>query len=260
MTGEPAASPAPITTTVGEPTLKRVLGVPGLLLFGLTYLAPVAVFTTYGSVAVITDGHLPSAYLVALVVMLFTSVSYAHMVRAYPVAGSAYTYTNRTFGPHIGFMTGWTLMLDYLFLPMINFLLVGIYLHAQFPSVPQWIFILATVVLVFALNVLGIELMNRVNLVVIAATMVLIVVFVVLALAHIGNHGADQPLEPFLPPDGHPGLVFSGAAILALGFLGFDAVSTLSEEAREPRRAIPRAIILTTVVGGLIFIVVAWMG
>ncbi|GIH65336.1 MULTISPECIES: APC family permease [Microbispora] len=236
--------------------LKRVLGVPGLTLFGLTYLAPVAVFTTYGAVTQVTEGHLPAAYVVALVVMLFTAFSYGRMARAYPTAGSAYTYTQQTFGGHIGFMTGWTLMLDYLFLPMINFLLIGIYLNSQFPEVPQWIFTLAALLLVLVLNVVGITVMNRVNVLVVGLSVVLIVVFAALSLKHLAGHPAPSPFAPFTPGSG----VFAGAAILALSFLGFDAVSTLSEEAREPRRAIPRAIVLTTLIGGLLFILVAWMG
>ncbi|MGI5155225.1 APC family permease [Microbispora sp. CA-102843] len=236
--------------------LKRVLGVPGLTLFGLTYLAPVAVFTTYGAVTQVTEGHLPAAYVVALVVMLFTAFSYGRMARAYPTAGSAYTYTQQTFGGHIGFMTGWTLMLDYLFLPMINFLLIGIYLNSQFPEVPQWIFTLGALLLVLVLNVVGITVMNRVNVLVVGLSVVLIVVFAALSLKHLAGHPAPSPFAPFTPGSG----VFAGAAILALSFLGFDAVSTLSEEAREPRRAIPRAIALTTLIGGLLFVLVAWMG
>lgn len=236
--------------------LKRVLGVPGLTLFGLTYLAPVAVFTTYGAVTQVTEGHLPAAYVVALVVMLFTAFSYGRMARAYPTAGSAYTYTQQTFGGHIGFMTGWTLMLDYLFLPMINFLLIGIYLNSQFPEVPQWIFTLAALLLVLVLNIVGITVMNRVNVLVVGLSVVLIVVFAALSLKHLAGHPAPSPFAPFTPGSG----VFAGAAILALSFLGFDAVSTLSEEAKEPRRAIPRAIVLTTLIGGLLFVLVAWMG
>ncbi|WP_405150892.1 APC family permease [Sphaerisporangium sp. NBC_01403] len=238
------------------PGLKRVLGVPGLTLFGLTYLAPVAVFTTYGAVAQVTGGHLPAAYVVALVVMLFTAFSYGRMAKAFPTAGSAYTYTQQTFGRHVGFMTGWTLMLDYLFLPMINFLLIGIYLNSQFPGVPQWVFTLAALLLVFALNILGITVMSRVNALVVGVSVVLIVVFVALALKHLAGHPSPSPFAAFTPGTG----VFAGAAILALSFLGFDAVSTLSEEAKDPRRTIPRAIVLTTLIGGLLFILVAWMG
>lgn len=246
-----------------QPRLKRALGPTALILFGLTYLAPVTVFTTYGIVTESTDNHLPSAYVVALVAMLFTALSYGAMARAFPVSGSAYTYTQQSFGGHVGFLTGWTLMLDYLFLPMINFLLIGLYLNTQFPEVPQWVFALAALLLVLVFNVLGITLVNKLNIAIVALSVLLVVVFAVLAIKELAtNPSSDTPslIEPFLPGSGGLGPVFAGAAVLALSFLGFDAVSTLSEEAKNPKRDIPRAIMLTTLIGGAIFIVVSWLG
>ncbi|WP_314147839.1 APC family permease [uncultured Leifsonia sp.] len=246
-----------------QPRLKRALGPTALVLFGLTYLAPVTVYTTYGIVTQSTDNHLPSAYVVALVAMLFTALSYGAMARRYPVSGSAYTYTQQAFGGHVGFLTGWTLMLDYLFLPMINFLLIGIYLNTQFPDIPQWVFALAALLLVLLFNVLGITLVNRLNIAIVALSVLLVVVFAVLAIKElVTNPSAETPslIEPFLPGTGGLGPVFAGAAVLALSFLGFDAVSTLSEEAKNPKRDIPRAILLTTLIGGAIFIVVSWLG
>nr|WP_253259895.1 APC family permease [Subtercola boreus] len=245
------------------PRLRRALGPGALLLFGLTYLAPVTVFTTYGIVTASTDNHLPAAYIVALVAMLFTAVSYGFMSRAFPSAGSAYTYTQRSFGRHVGFLTGWTLMLDYLFLPMINFLLIGIYLNTQFPAIPGWVFALAALLLVLLFNVLGIALVAKLNVAIVALSVLLVVVFVALGIKELlSNPSAETPglLAPLLPGSGGLGVIFSGAAVLALSFLGFDAVSTLSEEAKNPRRDIPRAIVLTTLIGGALFIVVSWIG
>ncbi|MEV6028355.1 hypothetical protein [Streptomyces sp. NPDC052036] len=103
-----------------DPQLTRVLRLPAIVLFGLTCMSPVAVFTTYGIVDQQTAGHLPEAYTLALVVMLLTAHSYGRMARAFPEAGSAYKYTQRAFGGHLGFLTGWTLMLDYLFLALLS--------------------------------------------------------------------------------------------------------------------------------------------
>src|SRR5262249_49013193 len=122
---------SPSTNQQPRAQLTRVLRLPAIVLFGLTYMSPVAVFTTYRIVDEQTRGHLPAAYVLALAVMMLTAHSYGRMVRAFPEAGSAYKYAQRAFGGHVGFLTGWALMLDYLFLPMISFLLAGIYLHAQ---------------------------------------------------------------------------------------------------------------------------------
>ncbi len=130
----PAATPPPAGH--GEGHLRRVLGVPSLVLFGLVYIVPLTVFTTYGIVVQTSGGRLTVSYLVTLAAMVFTARSYARMAAAYPVAGSTYAYTQRTFGPPIGFLAGWSLLLDYLFLPMLNYLVIGIYLNAAIPAVP----------------------------------------------------------------------------------------------------------------------------
>nr|WP_243752124.1 APC family permease [Leucobacter weissii] len=233
----------------------------GLTLFGVTYMTVITVFTTYGIVNQVTDGHLPAAYIVAVVTMLFTAASYAAMVRRYPVAGSAYTYTQQSFGGTAGFLTGWVMLLDYLFIPMINFMLIGIYLNTQFPAIPVWVFTLVALLLVLLFNVLGITLVNKANFVIIGLSVVLVIVFVVLAFKqYLGGDRSVSLIEPFTFGEGGIGAIASGAAILALSFLGFDAVSTLSEEAKQPRRDIPRAIILATLVGGFFFILVSWTG
>ncbi|PRI11277.1 APC family permease [Leucobacter massiliensis] len=249
------------TTSAQRPRLKRELGLLGLTLFGVTYMTVITVFTTYGIVNQVTDGHLPASYVVAVVTMLFTAGSYAAMVRKYPVAGSAYTYTQQSFGGAAGFLTGWVMLLDYLFIPMINFMLIGIYLNTEFPAIPVWVFTLAALLLVLLFNVLGITLVNKANFVIIALSVVLVVVFMALAFKeYLGGDMSVGILEPFSFGEGGIGAVASGAAILALSFLGFDAVSTLSEEAKRPRKDIPRAIVLATLVGGLFFILVSWSG
>ena len=124
------------TTTDGPEThFKRVLGLPALVFFGLAYMVPLTVWTTYGVVTTETEGHLPAAYTVTLIAMLLTAWSYGRMVIAQPSAGSAYSYASRAFGRPLGFMVGWALLLDYIFLPMINYLVIGLYMTDYFPSI-----------------------------------------------------------------------------------------------------------------------------
>lgn len=249
-------------------TLRRVLSLPALVLFGLVYLVPMTVFTTYGLVTVQTGGRLPTTYLITLVAMTFTALSYGAMVRAFPAAGSTFTYARAVFGPNIGFLAGWSLLLDYLFLPMINYLVIGLYLNTQFPSVAPWVFIVAAIAAVTALNVAGIESIARANVAIISAQAVFVVTFVVMALGAV-DPGASA-WEPFA---GNPsyagggtdpslgiGPLLAGAAVLCLSFLGFDAVSTMAEETPEPRRDIPRAILWVTLTGGVLFMLLAYVG
>ena len=244
-----------------ETHFRRVLGLPALVFFGLAYMVPLTVWTTYGVVTTTTQGHLPLAYVVTTVAMLFTAYSYGRMVVAQPIAGSAYSYASRAFGRPLGFMVGWALLLDYIFLPMINYLVIGLYMQDYFPSTPQALWVILAVILVTGLNILGIRLLAGMNLVFVAAQFVFIAVFAAMAISTIANEVDVQSFSaPFYDSDTELGLVFSGAAILALSFLGFDAVSTLSEETEDPRRKIPLAILLCALVGGLVYIFQSYLG
>ncbi len=219
----------PLSESTTPVRLKRALGTPALTLFGLAYMLPLAIFTTYGLVTQLTGGHLAGAYFVTTIAMLFTAYSYANMVKAYPVAGSAYTYTQKTFGAHLGFLTGWTLLLDYLALPLLNYLIIGLYLNEAFPGIPSWVFIVVSVIVVTLLNVIGVRLVSGANLALVGVQIIFIVVFVVVALGYVASNG-QMPgiLDPFFSGGTTISSIASGAAVLALAFLGFDAVSTLS--------------------------------
>ena len=247
--------------TEHESQLKRVLGLPALVFFGLAYMVPLTVWTTYGLVTTETQGHLPLAYTITTIAMLLTAYSYGRMVIAQPIAGSAYSYASRSFGRPVGFMVGWALLLDYIFLPMINYLVIGIYMQDYFPSTPQWMWVVIAVVLVTGLNILGIKLLANANLIFVSVQFVFIAVFAVMAIGQItGEVEVESWTAPFYDSGTELGLVFAGAAILALSFLGFDAVSTLSEETENPRRKIPLAILLCALVGGLVYVFQSYLG
>lgn len=249
-------------TGTGNPAvrLKRALGTPALLVFGLAYMLPLAVFTSYGYATQAAAGHLAGAYVLTTIAMLFTAYSYANMVREYPVAGSAYTYTQKAFGSHLGFMTGWALLLDYLLLPILSYVLIGQYMTAVLPAIPFWVWVVVSVLLVTLLNYIGINLVTNVNLALVGAQILFVIIFVISSIGYLsGNPKTVGLFDPFFGKGADLPHLAAGGAILALAFLGFDAVSTLSEEAREPKKSIPRAIMLTTLAGGVIFTVCAWV-
>ena len=251
----------PPSSEEGEGHLKRVLGVPALVLFGLVYMVPLTVFTTYGAVTVLTGGRVPVAYLLTLAAMVFTARSYARMVVAYPVAGSAYAYTQKSFGAPVGFLVGWSLLLDYLFLPMLNYLVIGLYMGDALPAVPQWVWIVVSIVVVTILNLVGIVSVSWANVVIIGMQTVFIVVFVAMSVSTISGAGDVNFLAP-LSGDGTVDSfspVFTGAALLCLSFLGFDAVSTLSEEAKDAKRTVPKAIMIATVLSGFIYFALSYV-
>ena len=241
--------------------LQRSLGLWGVVLFGLAYMAPMIVYGTYGVLAQTSQGMVPLAYLLALCAVMLTAISYGNMARAIPVAGSAYTYAGRAIGAPVGFMVGWAVLLDYFFLPMVIWLIGAAYLSQAFPSVPSAIWILVFIVITTGINLLGIVLANRVNIVLMVMQVLIVLGFITLCIHYVV--GAEGPgglvsVKPFFNASVPISAAFSGAAIAAYSFLGFDAVTTLTEETIDPRRTMPRAILLVAVLGGVIFIAAAY--
>jgi putrescine importer len=248
-----------VTTT---PTLTRTLKLPSLVLFGLAYLTPLIVLGIFGIIAETTGGASPAAYLVAMVAMLFTAHSYGRMAIAYPVAGSAYTYVRRSIDPRVGFLVGWAILLDYLFLPLVIWLIGGSYLSAQFPGVPIAVWIVGFIVITTLLNILGIKVADKANYVLMAFQLLVIVFFVVLCVGKVvstSGAGGLASTQPFFNDTSSFATISAGAAIAAYSFLGFDAVTTLTEETIEPRKNMPRAIMLIALIGGGIFVTVSYV-
>ncbi|WP_449341566.1 APC family permease, partial [Streptomyces canarius] len=169
--------------------LTRALTLRSVVLFGLAYMTPLIVLGTFGVVAESTGGTVPTAYLLALLAMLFTAHSYGKMAAAHPVAGSAYTYVRRAIDSRVGFLIGWATLLDYFFLPMVIWLIGGAYLQAQFPGVPFWVWIIGFIVLTTALNVRGIKTAERANDLLMTFQVLVIGIFVALSLRHVLHVG-----------------------------------------------------------------------
>ncbi|PMU08576.1 MULTISPECIES: APC family permease [unclassified Pseudomonas] len=240
--------------------LQRTLSLGSVVLFGIAYMTPIIVLGTFGILAQSTVGMVPAAYLAALVAMFFTAMSYGRMAAAFPVAGSAYSYVRKAISPKLGFIAGWAVLLDYLFLPMAIWLIGAAYLHSAFPAVPQWIWVLTFIGITSAINIVGLKLANGINALLMLVQFLVLIAFVALCVHYVGGD-ASTPLwsvKPFFNGDMQMPLIMSGAAIACYSFLGFDAVSTLTEETRDPRRTIPRAIMLITLIGGLIFVGVSY--
>lgn len=251
-----------MTTSPVTTQLARTLKLPSLVLFGLAYLTPLIVLAIFGLIAETTGGATPSAYLVAMLAMLFTAHSYGRMAIAYPVAGSAYTYVRRSIDSRVGFMVGWAVLLDYLFLPMVIWLIGGSYLSAQFPGVPIGVWIVGFIVITTVLNILGIKVADKANYLLMAFQLLVIVFFVALAIGNVvstSGAGGLASTHPFFNDTSSFTTISAGAAIAAYSFLGFDAVTTLTEETVNPRRNVPRAIMLIALIGGGIFVAVSYV-
>ncbi|OBC04235.1 Putrescine importer PuuP [Mycobacterium sp. 852013-50091_SCH5140682] len=227
---------------------------------GLGYMTPMTVFDTFGLVSEATNSVVPLAYLVALVAMVFTAISYGRMTRVYPSAGSAFTYTSEVIHPNAGFLVGWSSLLDYLLLPMVNAVIGRIYFESFFPDAPSWVFVVVYVGVITAFNLWSIKGTSRVNGILVVFQTVLIGVFIVLAWLSL-RHGMGAGTALTLDPLYHAGVdmsaVITGATVVCFSFIGFDAITMYSEEAKTPN-TVPKAIVLALLIGGAIFFVAAW--
>ncbi len=252
------------STSVSAPSkgasLKRNLGLWAIVGLGLGYMTPTVVFDTFGMVARDTDNVVPAAYLVALIVMMFTAISYGKMAGAIPSAGSAYTYARESIHPNVGFMVGWTSLIDYVLLPMVNCLIIRSYLEALFPEIPGWIWVVIYCALVTSVIYLTMRGTSNINMLLLVFSIVVMAVFVVMVFAQLmrgEGQGTVASMQPFLHDGVTLGAVLMGATIVCFSFIGFDAVTMYAEEARTPK-IMPKAILLTVVIGGAIFLVAAY--
>lgn len=250
-----------------EQSFNRSLSLSSLVFYGLAYLAPMSIFSVYGFVAGMTHGMVALSYVIATLAMAFTAYSYGRMAAAYPISGSVYSYTQRALSPYIGFLGGWGILMDYLLLPMLNCLLISVFLKPYFPDVPGWVWILVYVGAATIINYFGVNVMAWVNNTVILAQLVFVVAFSIFILKWLitGNGAATfldfsaifNSLE--YKQIGGLNTIISGGSILALCFLGFDAITTVSEEAINPEKNIGRAIMITCLGAGSLFIVLSYL-
>lgn len=242
-------------------TLKKTLTLFPVVMIGLAYMQPMTLFDTFGIVTNLTNGHVATAYIFALIAILFTALSYGKLVRRFPSAGSAYTYAQKSICPHVGFMVGWSSLLDYLFMPMINILLAKSYFESLIPGVPAWIFVVLLVVFMTISNLKGIRTVANFNSIIVVlqiAVMLVIVGIVIYGVIHGAGAGTLFSTKPFWSNNSQVVPMITGATILCFSFLGFDGISSLSEETKDAERTIPRAIFMTALVGGLLFIAVSY--
>lgn len=234
--------------------LERKLTLVPLIVIGIAYMTPMAVFDTFGIITDLTEGRVAGAYIITTLVILLTAWSYIQMVKIYPNAGSAYTFAQKTVGPKIGFLVGWAALADYMLLPMINVLLPRIYLGPVFPIVPDWIWAFSFAIVITALNIFGLKMSIRVTAFLVATQFAICASMI--GFSFWATPAESYSVTPLMPLDVTTAL--AGAAILVYSFLGFDAITTLSEDTHHPTVNIPKAVLYTALIGGGLFVAVSY--
>ncbi len=244
------------SATSSTPRLRRTLTLWDLILYGVIVIQPVAPMSVFGVLSDRGRGHVVTTLLIAMVAMLFTAFSYGRMARAYPSAGSAFTYVGQEINPAVGYVTGWSMVMDYMLNPMICIIWCSQQAHVFAPGVPYAVWAIFFAAVFTGLNIQGIKTSARVNTLLAAGMGAVVAIFFVAAARYVfrtPHDGATYFTRPFYDPSmWNMKAVLGATSIAVLSYIGFDGISTLSEEAENPRRNILLATVLTCFVIGIL--------
>ena len=237
------------------PHLRRVLGLWDLIYYGVILTSPIAAVPLFGEAQVLSHGHAATTMLMAMVAMSVTAISFGRMATVYPSSGSVYTYISKGMNPHVGFVVGWAMFLEYLFQPIQNALYAVLAIQRMVPKIPFAILAALAVGLITYMTVQGIKFTARTNEVLLSFMVLVTAVFLVeafrflLANYHVSGLVSLRPI--YDPHTFQLRAVASGTSLAALVFIGFDGVSILAEEVKNPRRNVLLASVLVCVFTGL---------
>jgi amino acid transporter len=249
-------STGPASQPANRPGLRRSLKLWHLVVYGIVIIQPTAPMGIYGVVSNVAGGHVVTTILIAMVAMLFTAFSYGRMARVYPSAGSAYTYVGKELRPILGYMVGWSMLMDYMLNPIICVIWCSAAAQNVLPGVPYAAWAVSFVLLFTLLNLRGVKTSGRMNAALALGMSIVVVIFLAEAIRYIAlvvRPVAGQWLVPFYDPAAFvPSRVFRGTSIAVLTYIGFDGISTMSEEVENPRRNIMIATVATCLIIGIL--------
>jgi amino acid transporter len=242
--------------------LNRALSTRDLVIYGMIFMVPIAPFSPFGFVWNEAKGMVPLAYLIGLIGMLFTAMSYAEMSRAFPLAGSVYTYAHRGLHEVAGFFSGWLILLDYILVPALLYLFSAVALRPLFPRMPEWLWLVGFIGINAYVNLLGIQFTAKVNRYMLLMELAVLALFILLGLVALyrGAGAGGLTLRPIYDPSAFSlSLVVGATSVAVLSFLGFDGISTLAEESRGGEKSVGRAVLLSLVLVGALFMLQTWI-
>ena len=237
--------------------LHRTLHLKDLVIYGMLFMVIIAPMSIFGQIQLASGGMTPLVYLVGIIAIAFTAFCYMQMSARFPIAGSVYAYVQRGINPHVGFIAGWLILLDYIFIPSLLYSLVAVWCIELVPSIPFAVWIIIFVVFNTTINVRGIESTAKADWVMFILEIGILLFFLIMGLKFVfsGGGAGGLTITPFYQP-GKINLAFiaSATSIACLSFLGFDGINTLAEETVHPEKTVGRAILISLVAIGLLFV------
>jgi amino acid transporter len=243
--------------------LKRSLGFWGVIVYGIIFTCPMAAMQMFGFVGQYANGLDSLVYIIGVAGMIFTAFSYGRCIREWPIAGSVFSYVQRTINPHVGFIAGWLILIDYALIPALVLSLAAIFLNMLIPSIPAWLALLIFVFVDTVINYIGIELADKENIVLFIIQLAGIAAFLVTGVIYIwkgGGAGTFNMNPIFQASKFNVDFVATALSIAAVTLLGFDAMTTLAEETDRPQKLIPPGMIVTLMIIGVLFIAETYIG
>lgn len=239
--------------------LKRTLKTNDLIIYGLVFMIPLAPAAMYGTFLAPAGGMVALCYLIGMVAMFFTGMSYRIMSQKYPMAGSVYVYVQKGVSPPLGFLTGWSILLDYFLLPATAVIIGSSFANALIPSVPTWIWAILFISFSTIINIVGVDLMSKCSWILFTLQIIVILAFIICIIRLWINGAVHFNTISFYNPEFfNMSGILKATGIVILSYLGFDAISTLAEESINPEKSVGRAIIFSILIIGVIFIVITF--
>lgn len=237
--------------------LRRGLTLKDVILYGVLFMVIIAPQSIYGEVQQQSGGMTPLVYIVGFVAISFTAMGYMHMSKRFPIAGSVYSYVQRGINPHVGFIAGWLILLDYVFIPSLLLVMVANWGVALVPGSPWYLWVVVFVAFNTFVNIRGITMQKGVDWVIFVVEILAVIAFIALGTSFVlGGGGAGElNLDPIYQPgkvDLH--FIATACSIACLSFLGFDGMSTLAEETEQPEKTIGKGILIALCIMVVVFV------
>jgi amino acid transporter len=237
--------------------LKRALSLRDIVLYGMLFMVIIAPQSIYGEIQLASGGMTPLVYLVGAVAISFTALAYMQMSNRFPIAGSVYAYVQRGINPHFGFIAGWLILLDYLFVPALLYVMVAGWGVALVPQIPWFVWILFFVIFNTIVNIRGMEMTKGVDWIMFLLETGILLVFVIVGLKFVlggGGYGELSTAPFYQPGKVDANFIASATSIACLSFLGFDGMSTLAEETIRPEKTVGKGILIALCAIAVVFV------
>jgi amino acid transporter len=244
------------TITAAGPRLRRSLTLWNLIVIGIVIIQPIAPMGIYGVINNAAAGHVVTTILIAMIAMFFTAIAYGKMARIYPSAGSAYTYVGQGIHTGLGYLTGWAMVMDYILNPMICTIICAKLTQNILPELPYWVLAIFYAGFFTWLNLRGVKTSARINEVLAAGMSIVVLIFFAFVIRFVigyHEHGMHFFTEPFYNAQTFDwSKIGRGTSLAVLTYIGFDGISTFSEEVENPRRNIMLATVIVCILAGVL--------